>query len=316
MIRFFTGFFIFIIWIVFARNYYFCEIKGECGPPLTDVDSTFLKNIPHTLDLTSGDYIILENYPQFTFDYASHSCIYTAGNEEFLKLTATFLLEHKEESVWMALTGRFSEQEKESLKNSSIYIDLGLSRAQSIIDKLVNEYNIDENILTVSSEILIKGSTEEIISFNIEGYTPNIEIDNNQEDTALLEQIKTSVRDITYTDKSAKFDYNSGAFDPHSSFDVYIDSLNSYFERNPEDYLVVTGHTDSKGNDSYNNRLGLKRAESVKKYLIEHNVKVNIKTQSGGRKNLLVEDKNADGTYNQEAMSKNRRVNIKIKSLN
>ena len=84
-----------------------------------------------------------------------------------------------------------------------------------------------------------------------------------------MEQIKTSVRDITYTDKSAKFDYNSGAFDPHSSFDVYIDSLNSYFKRNPEDYLVITGHTDSKGNDSYNNRLGLKRAESVKKYLIE-----------------------------------------------
>jgi outer membrane protein OmpA-like peptidoglycan-associated protein len=316
MIRFLLGFIIFMAWAVFARNYYICEIKGECGPPLVDVDSSFLENIPQNLDLTAGDYAILDDYPQFYFDHASHAYISIEGNDEFLSLVATFLEEHPGDTISMTITGYYLQSEEKAIEHSNLYNDLGMARAQTIIDKIVHEYNVPKHRIKAISKLGSEDPIQEPLQFDIEGYAPPIKIAENKEDTVLLEQIKKSVQDITYTAKSAKFEYNSGAFQPHSSFDVYIDSVKHYLERNPNDYLVVIGHTDSKGNDGYNDRLGLKRAKSVKTYLKEHGVLTTIKTESEGRRNLFIKDKNEDGSYNIEAMSKNRRVNIIIKTTN
>ncbi|BDS09442.1 OmpA family protein [Aureispira anguillae] len=316
MLRFLLGLSIFVVWAVFARNYYICEIKGECGPPLVDVDSSFLENIPQTLDLTAGEHVILDNYPQFYFDHASHAYTYVDGNEKFLSLVATFLKEHPADSIKLWVTGYYLEDEKEAIVNSQLYNDLGIARAHTIIDKLIHEYKVAKSRIKAQSKLASDYPMLESLSFDIEGYVPPMEIAATEEDTALLEQIKTSVKNITYTDKSAKFEYNSGTFKPSRSFDVYVDSLKHYFERNPNDYLVIIGHTDSKGNAAYNQRLGLKRAKSVKAYLKEHDLVVTIKTQSKGKTSPMVEDKNPDGSYNIEAMAKNRRVNIIIKSTN
>lgn len=316
MLRFLLGLGIFVVWAVFARNYYICEIKGECGPPLTDVDSSFLENIPQTLDLTAGEHVLLNDYPQFYFDHASHAYTYVDGNEKFLSLVATFLKEHPEDSISLSITGFYLENEQKAIKDSKFYNDLGMARAHTIIDKLIHEYKVPKHRIKAASKLASSNPIVESLLFNIEGYVPPIELAETDEDTALLEQIKTSVKDITYTDKSAKFEYNSGTFNPSHSFDIYVDSLQQYFGRNPNDYLVIIGHTDSKGGAAYNQRLGLKRAKSVKAYLLEHGIDVVIKTQSKGKTSPSVPDKNSDGTYNIEAMAKNRRVNIIIKSTN
>lgn len=314
MIRFLIGFAIFMVWAVFARNYYICEIKGECGPPLEDVDSTFLDNMPKTLDLMAGDHVLLNDYPQFYFDHASHAYTYVDGNDDFLNEAATFLAEHPGDTIYMVITGFYLQSEQRAIVDSKLYNDLGLARAQTIIDRLIHEYNIPKHRLKANSRLASTDPVAEPLQFEVKGYVPPLQIAENAEDTALLEQIKTSIKDITYTDKSAKFEYNSGAFQPHHSFDVYIDSLKSYFEQNPKDYIVVIGHTDSKGNDAYNQRLGMKRAKSVKSYLTSHGVTVTIKTESKGRKSLMVEDQKSDGSWDTEAMAKNRRVNIIIKT--
>lgn len=316
MLRFLLGLGIFVVWAVFARNYYICEIKGECGVPLTDVDSSFLENIPQTLDLTAGTHVILDNYPQFYFDHASHAYTYVDGNEKFLSLVATFLKEHPEDSISLHITGFYLKSEEKAIADSKLYNDLGLARAHTIIDKLIHEYRVPKHRIEAKSQLASSNPIVESLLFDIAGYIPPVEIAETDEDTALLEQIKTSVKDITYTDKSAKFEYNSGTFNPSRSFDVYVDSLVHYFERNPNDYIVIIGHTDSKGNAAYNERLGLKRAKSVKAYLKKHDIDVVIKTQSKGKTSPLVVDKNPDGSYNIEAMAKNRRVNIIIKSTN
>lgn len=316
MIRFLLGLAIFVVWAVFARNYYICEIKGECGPPLTDMDSTFLANLPKNLDLTAGEHIILDDYPQFYFDYASHAYTYVEGNDEFLSEVATFLAEHPGDTISMTVTGFYLQSEQEAIANSNLYNDLGMARAQTIIDKLIQEYNVPKYRIKARSELASENPVRNPLTFDVNGYVPPLAVAATEEDTALLEQIKTSVKDITYTDKSAKFEYNSGAFHPNPSFDIYVDSLKQYFERNPEDYMVIIGHTDSKGNAAYNKRLGMKRAKSVKSYLKDKGVSILIKTKSEGKENLLVEDRNPDGSYNIDAMSKNRRVNIIIKTTN
>lgn len=316
MIRFFIGLSVFVVWAVFARNYYICEIKGECGPPLTNIDSTFLANIPETLDLTAGEHVLLNDYPQFYFDYASHDYTYIDGNEKFLSYVVSFLNEHPADSITLEITGFYLKSEEDAIKDSKLYNDLGMARAQTIIDKLVQEYKLPKDRIKAKSQLASSNPVVEYLTFNVDGYIPPMAVAQTKEDTAFLEQIKTSVKDITYTDKSAKFEYNSGAFNPSASFEVYIDSLKQYFGRNPSDYLVIIGHTDSKGNEAYNEKLGLRRAQSVKKYFEEKNLETTIKVKSEGEKKPAVADTNADGSYNIDAMAKNRRVNIIIKSTN
>lgn len=302
-----------MVWVSYARHYYICEIKGECGPPPLDIDSSFIKNIPKTLNLTAGKYKILKDYPEFYFDYGSHAYTSVEGNESFLDSVAVFLVEHPDDSIKITVTGYYLKSEEKNIKDSKLYNDLGIARAQTIIDKLIEEYKIPAHRLKAASKEISGETVLAPLGFNIEGYLP-FDAAENQEDTLLLEQIKTSVKNITYSDKTAKFDYNSGKFTPHASFDIYLDSLKSYLERHPKDYLVVIGHTDSKGNDSYNKKLGMERAKAVKAHLEKKGIKVQIKTESQGKKNLAEKDRNPDGTYNLEAMAKNRRVNIVIKT--
>ncbi len=311
MIRFLIGLGIFLLWVVWARRYYVCEILGECGEPQVSVDSSFLDNLPQNLKLVAGDYIILDEYPQFYFDFGSHAYTYVDGNEKFLSDVAIFLNDNPKAKL--VIRGYYLPSEKKVVDKNRFYYDLGIARANAIIDKLIQEYHIDQHRIRAVSELAVADPITEPLQFDIYGYTPP---KANAADTAFLEQLQTSIKDITYTDKSAKFAYNSEVFEPSGAFDVYVDSLRAYFMQNPNDYIVIIGHTDAKGSSSYNEKLGLGRAKSVRKYLEERGITVPIKTQSKGENAPLVPDRHEDGSYDLDAMSKNRRVNILIKSTN
>lgn len=311
MYKFIFALIIFMFWAVFTRRYYVCEILGECDPPQTEVDSNYLKNIPKTLRLMAGDHVILEKYPQFYFDHCSHAYTYTDGNEKYLTKVASFLKKNPETKL--IIRGYQSEKEKEVIDKKRFYNDLGLARSTAIIDKLVNEYNIPKSQikgLSVTSKIepLI-----EPLQFDITNYQPPV-AKLNKADTAFLKQVTSSIKNVTFNDKSAKFEYNSDDFKPRASFDIYIDSLKNYLAVKPNDYLVIIGHTDSKGDANYNQKLGNKRAISVKKYLKSKGINVPIKTQSKGETDPLINDKNDDGSYDVDAMEQNRRVNVLIKT--
>lgn len=312
MIRFVIGLLIFVVWTGLTRRYYVCTIKGECKPPVTDVDSSFLDSLPRTLDLTAGTEVILNDYPQFYFDYASHAYTYVDGNEKFLGLVATFLKKYPDPNIRLQVTGYQNQAEVEVVANSNLYNNLGLARAQTIIDKLIKEYNVPATRLIARAALTNQNPITTPLSFEILGYDSS-SLAATAVDTALLEQIKVSVKDITYDSKGAKFDYNSGEFEASGSFDVYVDSLRQYFIRNPKDYLLIIGHTDSKGGEEYNQKLGLRRARSVKAYLKARNIEVPIKIQSKGEKDPLIIDYDEQGRYDTEAMAKNRRVNILVR---
>jgi len=313
MLRFLLGFGIFMLWLVWARNYYVCQVLGQCGPKQSHVDSTLLQNIPHTLKLMTGDYAILEGYPQFYFDFGSHAYTYVDGNEKFLSKVASFMNEHPKTTL--LVRGYYLDKEKTVIDNSHYYSDLGLARAYTIINKLVEEYQIPKGRIKAISELAIADPIVEPLQFDIYGYRPPQQ-EMNKEDTVFLQQIKTSIKNITYDDKLAKFEYNSEVFKPSPSFGVYVDSLITYFQQNEKDYLLIIGHTDSKGNEAYNQKLGLKRANAVKNYLSRSGLTATIKTTSKGESEPKETDRDDNGRYKPEAMAKNRRVNILIKSRN
>ena len=76
----------------------------------------------------------------------------------------------------------------------------------------------------------------------------------------------------------------------------------------PTAQLTVTGHTDSVGSDTYNQKLSEKRAHSVVEYLIEQGVPRSnfVSVVGAGESQPVADNKTADGR------AQNRRTEIKI----
>jgi len=102
------------------------------------------------------------------------------------------------------------------------------------------------------------------------------------------------------------FDTNSSALAPGAY--ERLRSLAATLKRYPDTNVVVKGHTDSTGAESYNLKLSEERAESVRKYLVAEGVSPSRVTAIGfGEAYPLVSDATASGRQ------QNRRVEIEIK---
>jgi len=79
--------------------------------------------------------------------------------------------------------------------------------------------------------------------------------------------------------------------------------------------VVISGHTDSKGSEEYNQKLSEKRAESVKNWFAKK-ARINpeiMETIGYGESKPVAPNTNPDGSDNPEGREKNRRVEIFIK---
>ncbi len=71
--------------------------------------------------------------------------------------------------------------------------------------------------------------------------------------------------------------------------------------------VVATGHTDSVGKDAYNEKLSVRRAESVKAFLVAGGIAADrVYTSGKGAKQPVADNKTAAGR------AKNRRVEIEV----
>jgi OmpA-OmpF porin, OOP family len=71
--------------------------------------------------------------------------------------------------------------------------------------------------------------------------------------------------------------------------------------------IIAVGHTDSRGSDSYNQKLSVRRSEAVKAYLVSKGIEKNrVYTEGKGEKQPVADNKTKEG------MSKNRRVEIEV----
>jgi photosystem I P700 chlorophyll a apoprotein A2 len=79
--------------------------------------------------------------------------------------------------------------------------------------------------------------------------------------------------------------------------------------------VLISGHSDSKGEEDYNQKLSIKRAESVKDWLVKNaGVDAGImRTEGLGETKPVAPNTNPDGSDNPEGRQKNRRVEILIK---
>jgi OOP family OmpA-OmpF porin len=71
--------------------------------------------------------------------------------------------------------------------------------------------------------------------------------------------------------------------------------------------VIAIGHADSIGSEAYNQRLSVRRAESVKAYLVSKGIEPNrVYTEGKGEKQPVASNKTAEGR------AKNRRTEIEV----
>jgi OOP family OmpA-OmpF porin len=101
------------------------------------------------------------------------------------------------------------------------------------------------------------------------------------------------------------FDFDKATLKPEGR--AKLDDLAAKVKDVNLEVVIAIGHTDSIGADAYNQRLSVRRAESVKAYLVSKGVEPNrVYTEGKGEKQPVASNKTKDGRQ------KNRRVEIEV----
>lgn len=128
-------------------------------------------------------------------------------------------------------------------------------------------------------------------------------------------EIKQTVPGATVTREGegilVKFDsgilFDTDKSDLKSAARTNLANLATSLQNNPQTNILIVGHTDNTGTDTYNQALSVRRAESVKSFLMANNVASSRLTTSGkGESEPIADNSTAAGR------AQNRRVEIVI----
>ena len=101
------------------------------------------------------------------------------------------------------------------------------------------------------------------------------------------------------------FDFDKSVVKPEGQ--SKLDDLSNKVRGINLEVVIAIGHADSIGSDEYNQKLSVRRAESVKAYLVSKGVEPNrVYTEGKGEKQPVATNKTAEGR------AKNRRVEIEV----
>jgi len=101
------------------------------------------------------------------------------------------------------------------------------------------------------------------------------------------------------------FDFDKSVIKPEGK--SKLDDLASKVKGINLEVVIAVGHADSIGSDEYNQRLSMRRAESVKAYMVSKGLEPNrVYTEGKGEKQPVANNNTADGR------AKNRRTEIEV----
>ena len=103
----------------------------------------------------------------------------------------------------------------------------------------------------------------------------------------------------------AHFDFDKFALKPEGK--AKLDDLVGKLKAVNLEVVIAIGHTDSIGSKAYNQKLSVRRASSVKQYLVSKGIEANrIYTEGKGETQPVADNKTKEGR------AKNRRVEVEV----
>ena len=113
-------------------------------------------------------------------------------------------------------------------------------------------------------------------------------------------------------DADVLFDFDKASLRPEAApaLDKVVQVLNAY----PKSSATIEGHTDGKGDASYNQKLSERRAQSVRAWLAGHGASLAMSTRGWGKTKPVASNTRPDGRDDPEGRQKNRRVEIAVRT--
>ena len=110
---------------------------------------------------------------------------------------------------------------------------------------------------------------------------------------------------VVLDERALLFDFDKSNVKPQ--YYGILQNLKEYIEANDYEVTIV-GHTDAKGTNEYNMKLGMRRAESVKAKLLEFGVPTDriVGVESRGEEEPVATNDTAEGR------AQNRRIEFKL----
>ena len=189
----------------------------------------------------------------------------------------------------ITVTGHYSSSEK----NSTVFENLGLARADAMKKILIAKGVAEKNIVTTAvltndlyftpADTLIGG-----ISF---GFASAIQKPVN----------------LLFEPRTVYFNTGKNTFNVTQELAGYLEAAKKYLQANADKKLMITGYTDNVGDPDKNIQLSAARAAFVKTALAQKGIaETQIQTAGKGMADPIADNTTADGK------AKNRRVTITL----
>jgi len=136
---------------------------------------------------------------------------------------------------------------------------------------------------------------------------PAQKVDITKPTATIASRVATTPPEVVKTTYSTDtlFDFDKAVLKPEGK--ATLDNLIHKIDQMEMEVAIVVGHTDSIGTDAYNLKLGMRRANAVKAYLVSKGIPAHrVYSESKGERQPIADNKTAQGR------AKNRRVEIEV----
>jgi outer membrane protein OmpA-like peptidoglycan-associated protein len=190
------------------------------------------------------------------------------------------------------------------------YTESGDKKAVLAVRKAVGQ--IDKNkgaILIKSKPIDIIYKSIEIVGLKTAVSHKSIEIEETLKD---LNAKKIGIEIQISLSGDVLFDFDK--WDIKFEAEETLEKISRIVTELKKKNMLIEGHTDSRGENTYNLNLSRKRADSIKKWFLEKGGlnQVRLTTKGYGELKSIAPNTNPDGSDNPEGRTQNRRIEIRI----
>lgn len=173
-------------------------------------------------------------------------------------------------------------------------------------DYLPNDLDLHHN------ELICRSDRSIVKDFHMTPYKIN-EKRRSLSAAFLGDESKTFEAGRTFEVKDIYYDYNKATIRPDAvkTLNKLVDLLVEF----PEMEIELSSHTDSRGRDSYNQKLSQQRAESAVRFIVKHGIRPERLKAAGYGEAMLKNSCGNGVNCNEELHQQNRRTEIKILKL-
>ncbi len=231
---------------------------------------------------------------------------YRLTSRLILNLDVSFLVNTRAHLTWDGTpntVGDFTNNLNSSMVNTSLGLTYFIGKHQISADFAPDEINnkfddLDNKLAQLEKELKDAQEAKDNEDQNNNGIPDNVENYIKEQLANYKAENNNTVETTDLVRKMINDGYICGYFDfdkrtPTLFSSDNIDFVRTYLLKNPNSNVKVTGFADVIGNEEYNNKLGLDRANSVKDILIKAGIDGNrISTVSAGEDDSV--DKDSD----------------------